>query len=77
MFKKRHDIALHRSKTKNKKQLPKMPFSSPFSIEDLRCLKPFKNHVTKIEDQKISQMGKHVDIKLLARFHDDWIDHSP
>ena len=25
----------------------------------------------------VSQMSKHADIKLLAKFHNDWINHSP
>ena len=54
-----------------------MSFSSPFSIKDLHCLKPLKSHMTKIWDLKVSEMSKHADIKLLAKFHNDWIDHSP
>ena len=46
-----------------------MPFSVPFWIEDLHYFKPFKSHVT-----KVSQMSKHADIKLLAKFHSYEID---
>ena len=77
MIKRRHDKALHRSKTtKNKKQLQKMSFSSPFLIEDLHRLKPLRGHVIKIQDQKASQMSKHADTIPLAKFHNGWINHS-
>ena len=51
-----------------------MSFSIPFSIQDLHCLKPFKSHVP--NEKKVSQMNKHVDIKPLAKFRNDWINQS-
>ena len=50
MIKRQNDFVLYRSKTKNREKLRTMSLSSPFSIEDLHCLKLFKSHMTKIWD---------------------------